>query len=74
MPQPVELTDEMRDFLAELLFQLISDGYMHPDHTADCGCIYSKIKQLLGEEHTARIVEDARPNSPRLLPGVRLFM
>lgn len=58
---PEELTvEKLLDFLEDVLFALITNEHMHPDHDPDCGCVYGHIKKVLGEERTARVVADAK--------------
>jgi len=60
MPEPELTVEKLLDFLEDVLFTLIVDEHLHPDHDPDCGCVYGHIKKVLGPERTVRIVADAK--------------
>ena len=67
MEDPVkELTEQ--EFLEELLWQLVSDGNIHPDHDPECNCIYGQLRRRIGVERAKEVVASAKVNAPRPMP------
>jgi hypothetical protein len=48
------MTDE--ELMGEVLRELISDGYLHPNHDPDCGCPFSRLMKRLGEKRCREII------------------